>query len=170
MHRAFPAFRAGNSDAARTFLKIGVYAGPCYVVTANGILDYFGQTVNIAARLQGASGPGEVVLDGLFADEAERSGWLSNFKISEHFEAQPQGPAPAPSASPASSPIASQPNARRFGRSQSSIAPPTASMFSPDCARLVRSTPAGDSVRTDRAKQSERKFALVFELPTRTRE
>ncbi|MEI9941709.1 MAG: DUF5939 domain-containing protein [Pseudomonadota bacterium] len=91
MHRAFPAFRAGNSDASRTFLKIGVYAGPCYVVTANGILDYFGQTVNIAARLQGAAGPGEIVIDGLFADEAERSGWLSNFSISEHFEARLKG-------------------------------------------------------------------------------
>lgn len=91
MHRAFPAFRAGNSDAARTFLKIGVYAGPCYVVTANGVLDYFGQTVNIAARLQGASGAGEVVLDGQFADKAERAGWLSNFSISEHFEARLKG-------------------------------------------------------------------------------
>ena len=91
MHRAFPAFRAGNSDASRTFLKIGVYAGPCYVVTANGILDYFGQTVNIAARLQGASGPGELVIDGAFADEAERAGWLENFTISEHFEARLKG-------------------------------------------------------------------------------
>ncbi len=91
MQRAFPAFRAGNADAARTFLKIGVFAGACYVVTANGILDYFGQTVNIAARLQGASGPGEIVIDGLFADEAERAGWLSGFTISEHFEAQLKG-------------------------------------------------------------------------------
>ncbi len=91
MHRAFPAFRAGNADAARTFLKIGVFAGACYVVTANGILDYFGQTVNIAARLQGASGPGEIVIDGLFADEAERAGWLSGFTISEHFEARLKG-------------------------------------------------------------------------------
>jgi adenylate cyclase len=91
MHRAFPAFRAGNEDAARTFLKVGVYAGPCYVVTANGILDYFGQTVNIAARLQGASGAGEVVIDGLFADEAEAAGWLSGFSISEHFEARLKG-------------------------------------------------------------------------------
>jgi adenylate cyclase len=91
MHRAFPAFRAGNSDAARTLLKIGVFAGACYVVTANGILDYFGQTVNIAARLQGASGAGEVVIDGQFADEAERAGWLSGFSISEHFEARLKG-------------------------------------------------------------------------------
>jgi adenylate cyclase len=91
MHGAFPAFRAGNEDASRTFLKVGVYAGACYVVTANGILDYFGQTVNIAARLQGASGPGEIVIDGLFADEAERAGWLSGFSISEHFEARLKG-------------------------------------------------------------------------------
>ncbi|HWZ89529.1 MAG TPA: DUF5939 domain-containing protein [Polyangiaceae bacterium] len=91
MHRAFPAFRAGNQDAARTFLKVGVFAGPCYVVTANGVLDYFGQTVNIAARLQGASGAGEVVIDGLFADEAESAGWLSGFTISEHFEARLKG-------------------------------------------------------------------------------
>jgi adenylate cyclase len=91
MHGAFPAFRAGNEDASRTFLKVGVHAGPCYVVTANGILDYFGQTVNIAARLQGASGPGEIVIDGLFADEAESAGWLAGFSISEHFEARLKG-------------------------------------------------------------------------------
>ncbi|MET0790271.1 MAG: DUF5939 domain-containing protein [Polyangiaceae bacterium] len=91
MHRAFPAFRAGNVDAARTFLKVGVFAGACYVVTANGILDYFGQTVNIAARLQSASGPGEVVIDSAFADLAESAGWLNDFAISEHFEAQFKG-------------------------------------------------------------------------------
>lgn len=91
MHRAFPAFRASNADASRTFLKIGVFAGACYVVTANGILDYFGQTVNVAARLQGAAGPGEIVIDGIFADEAERAGWLSGFTISERFEARLKG-------------------------------------------------------------------------------
>jgi len=91
MHRAFPAFRSGNPDASRTLLKIGVFAGACYVVTANGVLDYFGQTVNIAARLQGASGPGEVVIDGQFADLAETEGWLCGFTISEHFEARLKG-------------------------------------------------------------------------------
>jgi len=91
MHRAFPAFRAGNEDAARTFLKVGVHAGACYVVTANGILDYFGQTVNVAARLQGASGPGEVIIDGQFADEAERAGWLGAHSVSERFETRLKG-------------------------------------------------------------------------------
>ena len=47
--------------------------------------------MNIAARLQGTSGPGEVVLDGLFADEAERPGWLERFSISEHFEERLKG-------------------------------------------------------------------------------
>lgn len=34
-------------------VKIGLHAGPCLAVTLNDRLDYFGQTVNIAARVQG---------------------------------------------------------------------------------------------------------------------
>jgi class 3 adenylate cyclase len=34
-------------------LKIGMHEGPCLAVTLNDRLDYFGQTVNIAARVQG---------------------------------------------------------------------------------------------------------------------
>jgi class 3 adenylate cyclase len=34
-------------------LKIGVHEGPCLAVMLNDRLDYFGQTVNIAARVQG---------------------------------------------------------------------------------------------------------------------
>ena len=34
-------------------LKIGMHEGPCLAVTLNERLDYFGQTVNIAARVQG---------------------------------------------------------------------------------------------------------------------
>jgi class 3 adenylate cyclase len=34
-------------------LKIGVHEGPCLAVTLNDRLDYFGQSVNIAARVQG---------------------------------------------------------------------------------------------------------------------
>jgi len=62
MLERFPTFRGGLPEASKTFLKVGVYAGPCYVVTANGILDYFGQTVNLAARLQGAARAGDVIL------------------------------------------------------------------------------------------------------------
>lgn len=45
-------------------LKIGIHRGPAIVVTLNDRLDYFGQTVNIAARVQGLAGAGEILLSG----------------------------------------------------------------------------------------------------------
>jgi class 3 adenylate cyclase len=42
-------------------LKIGLHTGPCIAVELNDRLDYFGRTVNIAARVQGLAGPGEIV-------------------------------------------------------------------------------------------------------------
>ena len=76
LHAAMPAFRGQNADASRTQLKIGVHSGACYVVTANGILDYFGQTVNVAARLQAAAGGGELVLDDELCVCAVEQGWF----------------------------------------------------------------------------------------------
>jgi class 3 adenylate cyclase len=40
----------GNEDL---LLKIGIHEGPCLAVTFNDRQDYFGQTVNMAARVQG---------------------------------------------------------------------------------------------------------------------
>jgi adenylate cyclase len=62
LHRAFRGFREGREEADACFLKIGVFTGPCYAVTANGVLDYFGQTVNVAARLQAQANGGEIVM------------------------------------------------------------------------------------------------------------
>ena len=42
-------------------LKIGLHAGPCIAVDLNERLDYFGQTVNIAARVQGIAGSRQIV-------------------------------------------------------------------------------------------------------------
>lgn len=64
----FEAFRRATPHAARTSLKVGLHAGPAYVVTANGALDYFGQTVNVASRLQHVAASGELVFcDGLLS-------------------------------------------------------------------------------------------------------
>ncbi len=41
-------------------LKIGLHRGTVIAVKANQTLDYFGQTVNIAARVQGLAGSGEI--------------------------------------------------------------------------------------------------------------
>ena len=43
-------------------VKIGVHAGPCLAVRANDRLDFFGTTVNVAARLQAKAASGELVL------------------------------------------------------------------------------------------------------------
>jgi len=50
-------------------LKVGVHAGPSVVVTLNDRLDYFGSTVNMAARLQGQSAGGDIVLSRTVADD-----------------------------------------------------------------------------------------------------
>ena len=56
----------GSPDAAGNrppiVIKLGIHAGPTIAVTLNDRLDYFGSTVNMAARLQGESQGGEVVL------------------------------------------------------------------------------------------------------------
>ena len=53
-----------NADAGSDLigLKIGLHAGACLAVTLNDHLDYFGQTVNISARVQALSGAEEVMV------------------------------------------------------------------------------------------------------------
>ena len=49
------AMRRLNDERGREdlLLKIGIHEGPCLAVTLNDRQDYFGQTVNIASRVQG---------------------------------------------------------------------------------------------------------------------
>jgi class 3 adenylate cyclase len=43
-------------------LKAGLHSGPCIAVTLNDRLDYFGSTVNLAARLEGLSTGDDVII------------------------------------------------------------------------------------------------------------
>jgi class 3 adenylate cyclase len=43
-------------------LKMGVHTGGCLAVTLNGRLDYFGQAVNLAARIQGVAAANEICI------------------------------------------------------------------------------------------------------------
>jgi class 3 adenylate cyclase len=52
MREAMRELNSGN-DREDLLLKIGVHEGPCIAVTLNERQDYFGQTVNIASRVQG---------------------------------------------------------------------------------------------------------------------
>lgn len=66
--RAALAMQTRIADQELT-LKLGVHMGPSVVVTLNDRLDYFGSTVNMAARLQGQSEGGDVVLSRAVADD-----------------------------------------------------------------------------------------------------
>ena len=57
-NRTHPVGDSGDAIA----IKLGLHQGPCIVVTFNERLDYFGSTVNLAARLQGQSKGGDIVL------------------------------------------------------------------------------------------------------------
>jgi class 3 adenylate cyclase len=53
----------------RLILKVGLHSGPCIVVTLNGRLDYFGETVNIAARLSEVSHGDDVIVSQAILDD-----------------------------------------------------------------------------------------------------
>jgi class 3 adenylate cyclase len=58
MLRDIEAFNRNIAD--KLVLKIGIHTGHSIVVTLNDRLDYFGQTVNIASRVQGLADAGEI--------------------------------------------------------------------------------------------------------------
>ncbi|HKG53492.1 MAG TPA: DUF5939 domain-containing protein [Anaerolineales bacterium] len=59
------------------WLKVGLHKGPCIVVNLNDRLDYFGSTVNIAARLPGFSQGGELILSDEIHNDPEIQDFLS---------------------------------------------------------------------------------------------
>jgi adenylate cyclase len=64
----WPDFVREHALASSIDLKVGAHAGPCTIVKANEVLDYFGQTVNAAARIQHLAGPRELVLGEVLAE------------------------------------------------------------------------------------------------------
>lgn len=88
---AYEAFRGVDPTRCRTHIKLGVFGGPCYVVTANSVLDYFGQTVNIAARLQGEATSGELVVTADLAARAIAARAIPEAFVKERYEARLKG-------------------------------------------------------------------------------
>ena len=86
--RGWEAFRESTALAEHLDIKVGLFAGPCTVVTANRALDYFGQTVNSAARVQHLAGPRELVVPSALLDAGEVPGGL---RVIERFAATVKG-------------------------------------------------------------------------------
>jgi len=69
-------------------LKVGVHHGPVIAVNANGALDYFGRTVNIASRVGAESKGGDVVL---LKDVFDELGDALGQPRTEHFSTRLRG-------------------------------------------------------------------------------
>ena len=59
-------------------LKIGIHEGPCLAVSLNDRQDYFGRTVNIAARVQGLATSRSIFATRRVVTDSEASKLQSN--------------------------------------------------------------------------------------------
>ncbi len=59
---------AGGQDTGGVFLRISIHSGPCIAVNLNSGVDYFGGTVNLAAKLQSLAEAKQIV----FTDDLTR--------------------------------------------------------------------------------------------------
>ena len=72
------AMRELNAERGREdlLLKIGIHEGPCLAVTLNDRQDYFGQTVNIASRVQNLAVSDAIFATGSVVEDPRASGIL----------------------------------------------------------------------------------------------
>jgi class 3 adenylate cyclase len=59
-------------------VKAGIHYGPCIAVTLNDRLDYFGSTVNVAARLESLSQGDDVIVSNGIYDDPQVADWLAS--------------------------------------------------------------------------------------------
>ena len=77
--RAFQTFNESLDAARRIRVKFGIHRGPAILVNLNGRIDYFGSTVNKAARIQDTAAPNELVFSSeVRADSAVADALLKN--------------------------------------------------------------------------------------------
>ena len=72
---------SGDDCGRPLFLKVGIHVGPCIAVTLNERLDYFGSTVNAAARLVGHSTGEDVVISDAVRQDREVADLLAELAL-----------------------------------------------------------------------------------------
>lgn len=68
IHTDFQAWNE-NHPQRPVILKVGIHKGPCIALNLNNKLDYFGSTINKAARIQGESVGEDIVVSETFLNE-----------------------------------------------------------------------------------------------------
>ena len=67
---AVAELRGERTELQPLSLRVGLYSGPCALLTQNGRLDYYGVPLLVAARLLREAHPGDVVLPGDLGERA----------------------------------------------------------------------------------------------------
>ena len=89
MFRDLPTANPGLT--APLVLKSGLHVGPCLAVNANDKLDYFGTTINLAARLVECSRGGELIVSDALFQHPETAAFLRNSLAPEQDEVTYRG-------------------------------------------------------------------------------
>jgi hypothetical protein len=78
MRAGFNSSRGGGASATPIVLNLGLHAGPCIAVTRGDVLDCFGATANLAARLERACRGGKVIVSDAVAKDVETAATLAD--------------------------------------------------------------------------------------------
>ena len=91
IQRQIDTFNAGHPNRP-LIIRLGLHHGPCIAVNLNGRLDYFGATVNLAARLEGQSKGRDVVIADKLRHDPAVAELLAGLPINiEQFETTVKG-------------------------------------------------------------------------------
>jgi class 3 adenylate cyclase len=85
MQQSMPAFNQ-RFDCGDISMRIGLHHGSSISVTLNGRLDYYGEAVNLAARLEGLGSGGDITMSKTFASDPGVSAMLLDYDLREREE------------------------------------------------------------------------------------
>ncbi|HKF94219.1 MAG TPA: adenylate/guanylate cyclase domain-containing protein, partial [Gammaproteobacteria bacterium] len=80
MREAMRNFNSGRTND-ELLLKIGIHEGPCLAVTLNDRQDYFGQSVNMASRVQGLATTRSIFVTKPIIEHAEAAKILAQARL-----------------------------------------------------------------------------------------
>ena len=92
MQKGIAAWNATRNGQSPVILKIGLHQGPAIAVNTDDILDYFGTSVNLAARVESLSTGGDIVLSDDVMNQLQTSVEISDvFSRKEQLESPVKG-------------------------------------------------------------------------------
>ena len=80
MQLAMPDFNR-RLDTDGVSIRIGLHAGSSIAVTLNDRLDYYGEAVNLTARLEGQGGAGDIIMSKAFTEDPAVNDILSDYEL-----------------------------------------------------------------------------------------